>query len=176
MLVSSLRKKLESVKTAYSFLITFPDSSQVNRCINDSRDFEIHFRHSRAFRKMLLRGDLGFFEAYLDGDIDIEGDIPKLIDFASELTGKHSTKPPNLRDRLFDWLHEHRYGNHTIKQAITNAKFHYNRGSKELFFHYLDVNSPYNIAPTYTCAYWKEGTKGLNEAQFNKLDHVCRKV
>src|SRR5204863_1489577 len=28
----------------------------------------------------------------------------------------------------------------------------------------------------YTCAYWKEGTRTLEEAQRNKLDHVGRKV
>ena len=28
----------------------------------------------------------------------------------------------------------------------------------------------------YTCAYWKEGTRTLEEAQRNKMDHVCRKV
>jgi cyclopropane-fatty-acyl-phospholipid synthase len=28
----------------------------------------------------------------------------------------------------------------------------------------------------YTCAYWKEGTRSLEEAQRNKLDHVAKKV
>jgi cyclopropane-fatty-acyl-phospholipid synthase len=28
----------------------------------------------------------------------------------------------------------------------------------------------------YTCAYWKDGTRTLEEAQRNKLDHVGRKV
>ena len=28
----------------------------------------------------------------------------------------------------------------------------------------------------YTCAYWKEGTASLEEAQRNKMDHICRKV
>ena len=28
----------------------------------------------------------------------------------------------------------------------------------------------------YTCAYWSEGTTTLEEAQRNKMDHVCRKV
>ena len=28
----------------------------------------------------------------------------------------------------------------------------------------------------YTCAYWKDGTRTLEEAQRNKLDHVARKV
>jgi cyclopropane-fatty-acyl-phospholipid synthase len=176
MLITSLRKKLESVNSPYSFLVTFPDSTSVRKIKQNSCDFEIHFRHSNAFRKILLRGDLGFFESYIDGDLDIKGDIPKLIDFASDLIGKHSTEPPSLRDRLFDWLHEVRFGNHTIKQAVANAKFHYNQGSKDLFFKYLDSTSPFNIAPTYTCAYWKEGTRDLNEAQFNKLDHICRKV
>ena len=36
---------------------------------------------------------------------------------------------------------------------------------------WLDVPSM-----TYTCAYWKEGTRTLEEAQRNKMDHVCRKV
>jgi cyclopropane-fatty-acyl-phospholipid synthase len=28
----------------------------------------------------------------------------------------------------------------------------------------------------YTCAYWKEGTRTLEEAQQNKMEHVCRKL
>ena len=28
----------------------------------------------------------------------------------------------------------------------------------------------------YTCAYWKEGTRTLEEAQQNKIEHVCRKL
>jgi cyclopropane-fatty-acyl-phospholipid synthase len=28
----------------------------------------------------------------------------------------------------------------------------------------------------YTCAYWKEGTRTLEEAERNKVDHVCRKL
>jgi cyclopropane-fatty-acyl-phospholipid synthase len=28
----------------------------------------------------------------------------------------------------------------------------------------------------YTCAYWRDGTASLEEAQVNKIEHVCRKV
>jgi cyclopropane-fatty-acyl-phospholipid synthase len=28
----------------------------------------------------------------------------------------------------------------------------------------------------YTCAYWKEGTQTLEQAQVNKMEHVCRKI
>ena len=28
----------------------------------------------------------------------------------------------------------------------------------------------------YTCAYWTEGTRTLEEAQQNKIEHVCRKL
>jgi cyclopropane-fatty-acyl-phospholipid synthase len=28
----------------------------------------------------------------------------------------------------------------------------------------------------YTCAYWKEGTRTIEEAQANKVEHVCRKL
>ena len=28
----------------------------------------------------------------------------------------------------------------------------------------------------YTCGYWKEGTRNVEEAQRNKVEHVCRKL
>ena len=66
--------------------------------------------------------------------------------------------------------HEFRFSNRSIAQAKANARAHYGLG-KAFYAPWLD-----RIGMMYTCAYWKEGTRTLEEAQRNKMDHVCRKV
>jgi cyclopropane-fatty-acyl-phospholipid synthase len=77
---------------------------------------------------------------------------------------------PNRLVRLRNRLHEMRFSNKSIAQAKANARFHYGLG-KAFYEPWLD-----RIGMMYTCAYWKEGTQTLEEAQRNKMDHVCRKV
>ena len=57
-----------------------------------------------------------------------------------------------------------------IEQAKANARFHYALGA-DFYGYWLDL--PLMM---YTCAYWKEGTRSVEEAQRNKIDHVCRKI
>lgn len=178
MLLHLFKKRLKNTQTNFSYKIHFYDGDEIQSGDQNNTSFTLSINNSRALLKSVFKGDLGFLEAYLDGDVDIDGSIVDFVAFGRQVSGidTNQVAPVTLFQKLYDYYHEFRYGNHSLAQAITNAKFHYNRGSEKLFFHYLDAHSPYNVAPTYTCAYWKEGTKDLNEAQFNKLDHVCRKV
>jgi cyclopropane-fatty-acyl-phospholipid synthase len=71
---------------------------------------------------------------------------------------------------LRNWWHELRYSNAAWTQAKANAEFHYALGPE---FYRLWLDDPLLL---YTCAYWKEGTRTLEEAQRNKCDHVARKI
>jgi len=178
MLLYFFKKRLKNIQTDFSCSVKFYDGDEISYGDKDKNTFTLNINNVRALRKSVLKGDLGFLEAYLDGDVDINGSIVDFVAFGRQVSGieKKQVATVTLFQKLYDHYHEWRYGNHSLVQAVKNAKFHYNLGSENLFFHYLDAKSPYNVAPTYTCAYWKEGTKDLNEAQFNKLDHVCRKV
>ena len=66
--------------------------------------------------------------------------------------------------------HELRFANATWQQARANAEFHYALGT-EFYRYWLD--HPHMM---YTCAYWKEGTRTLEEAQQNKIEHVANKL
>jgi cyclopropane-fatty-acyl-phospholipid synthase len=55
-------------------------------------------------------------------------------------------------------------------RAKENARAHYGLGSA---FYRLWLDDPLMM---YTCAYWKEGTRTLEEAQAGKIEHVCRKL
>jgi cyclopropane-fatty-acyl-phospholipid synthase len=77
---------------------------------------------------------------------------------------------PKLLVRLGNWWHEFMHTNKSRAQAKRNAEFHYALGPE---FYRLWLDDPLML---YTCAYWKEGTRSLEEAQRNKLDHVAHKV
>jgi cyclopropane-fatty-acyl-phospholipid synthase len=124
--------------------------------------------HTRAAEARVVRyGHVGLLEGYFDGSVDIDGDLAMVARAGFE-TGFELRPNPLLHIRNL-W-HEHRFSNRSIAQAKANARFHYGHG--EAFYRFwLD-----RVGMMYTCAYWKEGTQSVEEAQVNKMDHVCRKV
>lgn len=159
--------------TAISFEVIFADGSAY-RNRSDKPAVAIRYKSRLAELNTLVHHGWGLVESYISQDVDIEGDL-KLLIRASADTGPSlientlQLRIPHPLIRLRNFWHEIRYGNRNLPQAVKNALFHYNRGS-EIFWQYLDPTM------TYTCAYWKNGTRTLVEAQENKLDHVCRKL
>ena len=72
--------------------------------------------------------------------------------------------------RLRNRWHELTHANGSRDQAKENAEFHYALPPE---FYKLWLDDPLML---YTCAYWTEGTRSLEEAQRNKCDHVARKL
>ena len=149
-----------------SFRAEFADGSVVARGAGPPV-FTVRFNSPRAARRVLAMGYVALLEAYFDGSVDIEGDLAAAFR-AGFAAGLDITANPfiALRNRRHEW----RFSNASIAQAKANARFHYGLG-QDFYRPWLDVPSM-----TYTCAYWKEGTRTLEEAQRNKMDHVCRKV
>jgi len=153
-----------SVQTC--FRLVFADGSQYQ-----SRDggpaFTVTIRRSRAQWRILLFGHIGFLESYFDGDIDVDGNLGAAFQVALE---GGFDGAPNALVHLRNRWHELRFSNRSIAQARANARFHYAIGT-EFYRYWLD--SPLMM---YTCGYWKEGTTSVDEAEVNKVDHVCRKI
>src|SRR5512132_4243212 len=147
------------------FRVVMADGAVVGRG-DTAPAFTISFRTARAERRAVLFGYVGLLEAYFDGGVDIDGDIA-LAFRAGFDSGFDLVRNPLLV--LRNHRHEWRYSNRSLAQAKANARFHYGLGAA-FYRHWLDIP-----AMMYTCAYWKEGTKTLEEAQRNKMDHVCRK-
>ena len=76
----------------------------------------------------------------------------------------------NPVDKVENNLHELRHSNRSAAQAKANARAHYGLGTE---FYRLWLDDPLLM---YTCGYWSEGTHTLEQAQRNKIDHVCRKI
>ena len=129
--------------------------------------FTLRFMTPGAQRRVLMFGYVGLLESYFDGHLDVDGDLALAfragIDSGQDRVGNTLVA---LRNRQHEW----HFSNRSIPQAKANARFHYGLG-KAFYEPWLDAP-----AMMYTCAYWSEGTTTLEEAQKNKMDHVCRKV
>jgi len=152
--------------TQVPFRVVFADGTEFRGGTADPA-FTLRFLTRTAQWRILRDGHMGFLEGYFDGDMDVEGDLALAL--RAGIDAGLDTRPRRLVRMRNAWL-ERRRSNRTIEQARANARFHYGLG--EPFYRlWLDLPSM-----MYTCAYWSEGTKTLEEAQRNKMDHVCRKV
>ena len=126
--------------------------------------FRIVFRSPFGLAGM-LRGGLGFGEAYMACDIDLEGDIRRMFVVLNAL------KP---RLGIVDVLHLVWYNlrlaaGASLSSARKNAQHHYDLGN-DFFRLWLDNTL------SYSCAYFEEPSFTLEQAQTAKLDHICRKL
>jgi len=148
------------------FRLQFADGTQYqNR--TGTPAFVIVIRRARAGLRIVLFGHIGLMESYFKGDVDVEGDFGAAFRVAFE---SGFERDPNALIRLLNGWHELRFSNRSIEQARANARVHYAIGT-EFYRYWLDT--PLMM---YTCGYWKEGTASVDEAQINKVDHVCRKI
>ena len=130
-------------------------------------EFTLIFRKARAYRRMALYGHVGLLEAYFDGDVDLEGSLSRAL--AAGMAGG-AAEEHTFVVRLLNRVHEFLHANTNWGHAKRNAEFHYALGPE---FYRLWLDDPLML---YTCAYWKDGTRTLEEAQRAKLDHVGRKI
>ncbi len=155
--------------THIPFRAVFADGSAYSNCeqLGVPPAFTVTFKAVRAEIRVVAFGHVGLLESYFAGEVDIDGSLALAARAAFDSGFDHdSNRLVALRNR---W-HEFRFSNASIPQAKANARFHYGLG-KRFYQPWLD-----RVGMMYTCAYWKEGTRTLEEAQFNKMDHVCRKV
>jgi cyclopropane-fatty-acyl-phospholipid synthase len=126
----------------------------------------MEIRQRRALLKLLRSPSVGFGECYSKGLIVIHGD---LLAFANEITAAITRKRerryyvPKLRSML------HAMNANSLTQSRHNVHHHYDLGN-EFYKLWLDPRM------VYTCAYYDTPAATLAEAQFAKLEHVCRKL
>jgi len=104
-------------------------------------------------------GTLG--EAFVDGRLDIEGDIMSVITSAERLVAADGS-PATSRIAALT-------ARHTPKQDQQDIAYHYDVGN-DFYRLWLDARM------VYSCAYFQTGEESIDAAQEAKLDHICRKL
>jgi cyclopropane-fatty-acyl-phospholipid synthase len=113
--------------------------------------------------KYLANADLAKLgEAYVEGHIDVEGPIGDAIRAAEKLARRLSGEKKGRAPLLLRNLHSKK----TDSAAI---RYHYDV-SNDFYALWLDSRM------VYSCAYFKSGDETIEQAQEQKLDHICRKL
>ena len=146
---------------------------------------------AKVLRELAWRPDpLRLAEAYFFGEIDVEGDLYGLLKQRTHL----QSLSVSLRDRLSLFSAALSTGSSSAPARQDNASV---RGSQSLpspvsrkhskahnreaiAFHYDVSNAFYRLwldeQMVYSCAYFNDPNESLDQAQRNKLDHICRKL
>ena len=125
--------------------------------------------------KLILDPEIEFPEAYMRGDIIIENATLKefMMLLIKNLGRKEITTASYISKKMFQyWRYISNY-NFPLKSQ-RDIEHHYDIGGEKgekLYDIFLD-----NKHRQYSCAYWKDDTKTLEEAQQNKIDHIIKKL
>ncbi len=125
--------------------------------------------------KLIIDPEISFPEAYMNDEIIIENASLKefLMSLVKNLGRKEITTASLVSKKIFQlWRY---FSNFNLPgKSKKNAEHHYDIGGKKgekLYDIFLDKTHR-----LYSCAYWKEDTKSLEEAQQNKIDHIIKKL
>lgn len=138
------------------------------------------FRKPTALREFLLKRDLvKLAEAYLCGDIEVEGEIESLFDIVSWLQALQLPLRQKLR-MLTGALRlstDNKRGDLGQKRAGHPAR----RNCRESISHHYDISNDFyklwlDPQMIYSCAYFRDARQTLADAQCDKLDYICRKL
>jgi len=124
-------------------------------------------RDRGALTGLLRDPEIGFGDAYMDGQIEVEGDLVGLLEAvygAMERSSAGGQWLPRLASKWMDvWQYNSRRG------SRNNIHRHYDVGN-DFYKLWLDERM------VYTCAYFPAPSSTLEQAQIAKMDHVCRKL
>ena len=166
-----VRRILGSVaeSTDLPFKIVLPDGAAIEGGTPgpDAERLVVHFKTVRSAWRTICYGHIGVLESYFDGDVDLRGDLRKLMAIGFD---SGFDKSAGLLVAMRNRWHGLRFNNRTGASPKENARFHYGLGAE---FYSKMLDEPYLM---YTCAYYEHPGKTVLEAQVAKMEHVARKV
>ena len=129
--------------------------------------FTLRVADQPALDRLLATDSYSAAMAYVRGEFDVDGDLCAAIRWKSRAarsawrTGLFATiaRCATTLESVFQ----------SKAQTARHIRFHYDR-SNEFYRLFLDPRM------VYSCAYFRRPEADLAEAQFAKLDHICRKL
>ena len=143
-----------------SFIVNLWDGEKV--IVGEGEpQFTINIKNPLKKKDLINSTSLAFGEAYMNGNVEFEGDLYTILDVILRHINKFSTKFENLPQ---------------IFHKVTNKS----KQKEEVTSHYDIGNDFYKLwlddTLSYSCAYFKNENESLGEAQLNKIHHLLKKL
>jgi cyclopropane-fatty-acyl-phospholipid synthase len=146
------------------FAFEFWDGDTI--CFGSEPQVTLLFKTKNAAKRIIANGFLGFGEAYMAGELEIDKDMQVLfrLGFAINFDDYRLSFRQKCRFFILSLLNQD-----TLRRTPQNISFHYDRSNK-FYPLYLDKTM------AYSCAYFKNPDDSLDQAQLNKYEHISRKL
>ncbi|MEO3402424.1 cyclopropane-fatty-acyl-phospholipid synthase family protein [Mucilaginibacter sp. CAU 1740] len=155
--------------------LTLPDGEHITIGTGEGNISAMIMVHDEAFyKRLILFGDIGFGEAYVDGlwDTDNITNVIKWvllnIENAPGVSGSKTQALSLNLLKLFNKLSHFKRAN-TVEGSRKNISEHYDLNN-DFFASFLDPTM------TYSAAYFYKNGLSLEEAQLAKYDRLCRQL
>lgn len=143
----------------HTFLIKFADHEYpVGK---GSPEFVVHFKKAIPVSALLTSTSIALGEAYMNGDLEIEGDLYGALDHFLGQMGRFSTDQNALKKLIYTSVAK--------KNQAQEVSSHYDIGN-DFYKLWLDETL------SYSCAYFKHPEDTLQQAQENKVSYILEKL
>lgn len=142
------------------FSIRLWDNEERSYGSGTSANFSLVIKDETTVYRLLSQGSLGFGESFMDGSLEIKGDIE------SYLRVRHNFK--KVRFSFFLAFAKFLASYKTPKSRKNQIAYHYDLGN-DFFKMILDDRTM-----SYSASMYKKSSDSLANAQQNKLDFICK--
>ena len=129
--------------------------------------FVLHLSDPKALYSLVANPNLAFGDLYSAGRLELEGELPEVMETLYRSVHQARQKWPRWLDALW---RNHNPRSTGVAEARENIHHHYDLGN-DFYQLWLD-----RAEMQYTCAYYEQPDLTLEQAQLAKLEHVCRKL
>lgn len=143
-----------------SFDVKFETGEEIH-VGNMPAKFRVLVHEPVSYKKLIQSTSLALGEAYMNGEIEVEGDLVQALDELFKCQSEFKTDRLALRKLLYTSTSKHNQ-----KKEVSS---HYDIGN-EFYKLWLDPTL------SYSCAYFKSNTDTLEQAQYNKVHHILTKL
>ena len=138
--------------------LVLPDGGRVP--LSEAPEVDVYARTWRGLKTLAWPEMGALARAYVHNDLDFSGGARRILAIAEALVGSISHGRDRLTARV--WLNRRRSNK-------ANIQHHYDV-SNAFYRLWLDAQM------VYSCAYFRSESDSLDQAQTQKLDHICRKL
>lgn len=124
-------------------------------------EFVVDFKKPVSIHSLMTSTSLALGEAYMNGDLEIEGDLYHALNHFLGQMGKFSTDEKALKKLIFTSM--------SRKNQQKEVQSHYDIGN-DFYKLWLDDTM------SYSCGYFQNESDTLEQAQVNKADYILKKA
>ncbi|HUF66850.1 MAG TPA: cyclopropane-fatty-acyl-phospholipid synthase family protein [Gemmatimonadaceae bacterium] len=167
-----------------SFAVRYWDGS-VEAGDRDAPPFTVVIRDASALRNMLLPpSEISIAESFMSGAIDVEGDLEAAVELGDGV-GQRVKRPAVVAQLIPLLLRLPRPPAGSVRSLRfvrpDDRAGPSRSGDAAAIRHHYDVSNAFyalwlDSGMQYTCAYFGDASERLEQAQLDKLEHICRKL